>query len=126
MKISMDFNMVHLHLSYGLLARGFDRNRIIKQKTLCQNNNKVYVWCKHTTMNKKMDKPGVLDMLPLNWMKLYNKYKRNEVPDCFASFNLHTQGSSHDYNTRQRDDIRTNKVRINLTENVFGIIYRKR
>ena len=28
----------------------------------------------------------------------------------------HTQGSTHDYNTRQRYDIRTNRTRINLTE----------
>ena len=27
-----------------------------------------------------------------------------------------TQGWTHDYNTRQRDDIRTNRTRINLTE----------
>ena len=42
--------------------------------------------------------------------------KRNEVPDYFTSFNLHTQGWTHDYNTSHRDDIRTNRVRINLTE----------
>ena len=51
-----------------------------------------------------------------NSMKFYYEYKRNEVPDYFTSFNLHTQGSTHDYSTRQRDDIRTNRVRINLTE----------
>ena len=50
------------------------------------------------------------------YLKFYYKYKRNEVPDYFTSFNLHTQGSTHDYNTRQRDDIRTKRVRINLTE----------
>ena len=49
-------------------------------------------------------------------MKFCNKYKRNEVPDHLTSFNLHTQGSTHGYNTHQRDDIRTNRVRINLTE----------
>ena len=59
---------------------------------------------------------SVPDMLLLNSMKFYYKYKRNEVPDYFTSFNLHTQGSTHDHNTRQRDDIRTNRVRINLTE----------
>ena len=65
---------------------------------------------------KQLNILSVPDMLLLNSMKFYYKYKRNEVPYYFTSFNLHTQGSTHDYNTRQRDDIRTNRVRINLTE----------
>ena len=63
-----------------------------------------------------MKQLSVSDMLLLNSMKFYYKYKHNEVPDYFTSFNLHTQGSTHDYNTRQRDDIRTNRVRIDLNE----------
>ena len=58
-------------------------------------------------------------MLLLNSMKFYYKYKRNEVPNYFTSINLHTQGSSDDYNTRQRDDIMTNEMRINLAEKCF-------
>ena len=65
---------------------------------------------------KQLNILSVPNMLLLNSMKFYYQYKRNEVPDYFISFNLHTQGSTHDYNTRQRDDIRTNRVRINLTE----------
>ena len=65
---------------------------------------------------KQLNIFSVPDFLLLNSMKFYYEYKRNEVPDYFTSFNLHTQGSSHDYNTRQRDDIRTNRVHINLTE----------
>ena len=34
----------------------------------------------------------------------------------FCLIYLITQGSTHDYNTRQRDDIRTNRTRVNLTE----------
>ena len=55
-------------------------------------------------------------MLLLNSMKFHYKYKHKEITDYFASFTLHTQGSTHDYKTRQRDDIRTNRTRINLTE----------
>ena len=65
---------------------------------------------------KQLNILTVPDMLLLNLMKFYYKYKRNKVPDYFTSFKLHTQGSTHDYNTCQRDDIRTNRVRINLTE----------
>ena len=59
---------------------------------------------------------SVPDMLLLNSMKFYYKYKHKEVLDYSASFTLHTQGSTHDYNTRQRDDIGTNRTPINLTE----------
>ena len=59
---------------------------------------------------KQLNILSVPDMLLLNSMKFYNKYKRNEVPDYFTSFNLHTQGSCHDYNTHQRDAIRTNLI----------------
>ena len=65
---------------------------------------------------KQLNILSVPDMLLLNSMKFYYKYKHKEVPDYFASFTLHTQGSTHDYNTRQRDNIRTNRTRINLTE----------
>ena len=59
---------------------------------------------------KQLNIISVSNMLLFNSMKFYFGYKRNEVPDNFASFNLHTQGSSHDYNTHQRGDIRTNRV----------------
>ena len=65
---------------------------------------------------KQLNIPSVPDMLLMNSMKFYYQYKRNEVPDHLTSFNMHTQGSAHDYNTRQRDDVRTNRVHINLTE----------
>ena len=65
-------------------------------------------------------------MLLLNSMKFYYKYKRSEISGNLASFNLHTEGLSDDYNTRQRDDIMTNIVCMDLAENVYGIICRKR
>ena len=62
-------------------------------------------------------------MLLLYYMKFCYKYKRNEVPGYFASLNLHTQGSSHDFNKYQRDDIRTNSARISLTEKMSSELF---
>ena len=59
---------------------------------------------------------SVPDMLLLNSMKSYCKYKHTEVPDYFVSFSLHTQGSTQDYNTRQIGNNKTNRTRIKLTE----------
>ena len=112
---TMYFSMVHSHLNYGLLAWGFDSNRIIKLEKRCVRI--ITRSTMHTQpLMKQLNKLSVPDMLLLNSMKFYYKYKRNEGPDYFTSFNLHTQGSTHDYNTRQRDDIKKNRVRINLTE----------
>ena len=124
---TMYFSMVHPHFNHGLLVWGFDSNRIIKLQKRCF---RIITRSKYKTRTQPLMKQlsilSVHDMLLLNSMKFYFEYKRNEVPDYFATFNLPTQCSPHDYNTHQRDDIRTNRVRIDLTENVFGIICRKR
>ena len=114
-------SMVHSHLNNGLFAWGFDSNRIIKLQKRCVRIIRRSTYNAHTQpLMKQLNILSVPDMLFLNSMKFYYKYKRNEVPDYFTSFNLHTQGSTHDYNTRQRDDIRTNRVRINLTEKCYS------
>ena len=111
------FSMVHSHLNYSLLTWGFDSNRIVKLQKRCVRIITRSKYNAHTQpLMKQLNILSVPDMLLLNSMKFYYKYKHKEVPDYFASFTLHTQGSTHDYNTRQRDDIRTNRTRINLTE----------
>ena len=50
------------------------------------------------------------DMLLIKSMKFYYKYKHEEVPEYFISFNIITQGANHDHDTRNRDDIRTNRT----------------
>ena len=111
------FSMVHSHLSYSLLTWGFDSNRIVNLQQRCVRIITRSKYNAHTQpLMKQLNKLSVPDMLLLNSMKFYYKYKHKEVPDYFDSFTLHTQGSTHDYNTRQRDDIRTNRTRINLTE----------
>ena len=114
---TMYFSMVQSHLNYGLFAWGFESNRIIKLQKRCVRIITRSTYNAHTQpLMKQLNILSVPDMLLLNSMKFYYKYKRNEAPNYFTSFNLHTQVSTHDYNTHQRDDIRTNRVRINLTE----------
>ena len=113
----MYFSTVHSHLNYGLFAWGFDSKRIIKLQKRCVRIITRSTYNAQTQpLMKQINILSVPGMLLLNSLKFYYTYKRNEVPDYFTSFNLHTQGSTHDYNTHQRDDIRTNRVRINLTD----------
>ena len=114
---TMYFRMVHSHLNYGLFAWGFDSNRMRKLQKPCVRIITRSTFNAHTQpLMNQLNILSVPDMLLMNSMKFCYEYKRNEVPDYFTSFNLHIQGSTHEYNTRQRDDIRTNRVRINLTE----------
>ena len=62
---------------------------------------------------KQLNILSVHGMLLLISMKFYYKYKHK---DYFTLFTLHTQGSTHHDSTPQRDDIRTNRTRINLIE----------
>ena len=123
----MYFSMIHSHLNYGLLACGFDSNRIIKLQKRCVRIITRSTYNVHTrALMKQLNILSVPDVLFLNSMKFSYKYKRNEVPDYFASFNLHTQGSSHDYSTARETisgQIECESISLN---NVFGIICRKR
>ena len=94
------FSMVHSHLSYSLLTWGFDSNRIVKLQKRCVRIITRSKYNAHTQpLMKQLNILSVIDMLLLNSMKFYYKYKHKEVPHYFASFTLHTQGSTHDYNT---------------------------
>ena len=99
---TMYFSMVHSHLNYGLFAWGFDSKRIIKLQKRCVRKIKMSTYNAHTRkpLMKQLNILSVPDMLLLNSMKFYYKYKLNEVLDYFTSFNLHTQGSTHDHNAR--------------------------
>ena len=75
---------------------GFDSNRITK---LQKRRIRIITRSTHNAHTQPLMKQltilSVPDMLLLNSMKFYYEYKRNEVPDYFTSFNLHTQ----DYTT---------------------------
>ena len=87
------FSMVHSHLSYNLLTWGFDSNRIVKLQKRCVRIITRSKYNAHTQpLMKQLNILSVPDMLLLNSMKFYYKYKHKEVPDYFASFTLRTQG----------------------------------
>ena len=68
---------------------------------------------------------SVPSMLHYNSMKIYYKYKRNEIPDYFASFYLHTQAQlTTRPPTRRKILQQIERVLISL-KNVFGIILQK-
>ena len=93
--------MIHSHLNYGLVAWGYGCNRLIKLQKRSIRTMLVL---------------SLPDMLPLNALKFYYKFVRNETPAYFPTFTTTTQGSIHDHNTRHGNNIRTTKTRLNIAD----------
>ena len=111
------FSMVNSHLNYGLLAWGYDCNRLIKlQKRSIRTITKSRYNAHTKPLLKGLEILSLPDMLLLNALKFYYKYERKEVPIYFYTFDIKTQGSVHDHDTRQRNDIRTNRTRLKITD----------
>ena len=59
---------------------------------------------------------SVNDMLHQKALTFYHKYVNKNLPYCFDSVDITTQESLHNYNTRQRDNLRLNRTRIKMTD----------
>ena len=111
------FSMLNSHLNYGLLVWGYECNRLIKVQ---KRGIRIITRSKYSAHTKPLLKGleilNLPDMLFFSSMKFYYRYKHKKVPSYFYSFRIVTQWSNHNYNTRQRDDIRTNRTRLHLTD----------
>ena len=54
---------------------------------------------------KALDLLKQKDMLNLSTLKVHYRYLHDNLPAYFYSFQITTQGSYHQYNTRDRDQI---------------------
>ena len=110
------FSMIHSHLNYGLRAWGYDCNRLIKlQKRSIRTITRSKYNAHTNPLLKALEIFSLPDMLPLNALKFYSKFVRNETPAYFSTFTITTQGSIHDHNTRHMDNIRT-RTRLNIAD----------
>ena len=99
------------HLTYGILARGFDLNRLYKiQKKairIITNSN----FNAHTSpLFKQQNLLNLEDLFAFNVIKFYFKYLHNDLPPFFQSFSIITCAEIHKYNTRQRNILCTNRT----------------
>ena len=63
------------------------------------------------------------NILDMDALKFYYKYLHGKLLSFFYSFNIVTQGSQHSYNTRQSEQIRTERTRAEYCENKLKIFY---
>ena len=106
------FSMIHSHLNYGLLAWGFQPNRLFKIQKRAIRTITLSKYNAHTEPLFKSS--GILklnDLLNLISIKFYYKLKNEQLPQYFNSFTIEHQNSIHEYPTRQGSLIRTNPTR---------------
>ena len=68
-----------------------------------------------------MDILRLKELLDINALTFYYKYLRGTLPSYFYSFNITAQGENHSYNTRQSDQIWTNRTRTHFADNRLKI-----
>ena len=117
-------SLVHSHLNYAILVWGFKCNRLVKlQKRLVR----IITCSKYNAQTDPLFKSTeilkVANILDLNALKFYYKYLHGKLPSYFYSFNIVTQGSQHSYNTRQSEQIRTERTRAEYCDNRLKIFY---
>ena len=110
-------SMIHSHLNYRLIAWGYDCNRLIKLQKRSSRTIDRSKYNAHTSpLLKALEILSLPDMLYLNALKFYYKFVRNETPAYFSTFTITTQSSIQDHNTRNRDNIRTTRTRLNIAD----------
>ena len=116
------FSMVNGHLNYGILVWGFVPTRLIKIKKRTIRTITCSKYNAHTEpLFKIMDILRLKELLDINALTFYYKHLRETLPSYFYSFNITTQFENHSYNTRQSDQIRTNRTRARFADNELKI-----
>ena len=113
-------SLIQSHLNYAILAWGNQCDRLEKnQKWLLRiiTNSKYNA---HTDpLFKQLELLKLSDLVTLNALKFYYKYSNMQLPEYFYNFNITTQGVHHTHNTRQREQVRTERTRANYRLHIF-------
>ena len=120
------FSMVNSHLNYGILTWGFACQRLVKlQKKVIRSITRSKYNAHTSPLFKALEILTIEDMLNLNALKFYYKYIHDDLPPYFYTFNITTQGSTHEHNTRYRDDLRAERTRTVLADKRLKIFLPK-
>ena len=115
-------SLVQSHLNYAILTWGYSCNRLEKlQKRLIRMITRSKYNAHTEPLLKQLELLKLSDLLELSALKFYFKYLHGSLPRFFYSFNIATQGTQHSHETRQRDQLRVDRSRINLADNRIRI-----
>ena len=111
-------SLVQSHLSYAVLTWVFMRSSgEITKRLICIISRSNYN-AHSEPLLKQLELLNVPDLLELIVFNFYAKYLHGSLPRFFYSLNIATQGTQHSHDdTRQRDQLSTDRSRIILTDN---------
>ena len=105
-------SLVNSHLSYGILLWGYECHRLEKIQKRMIRIITVSKYNAHTKpLFKALDLLKIQDMLDLSTLKFYYRYVHDNLPAYFYSFQIVTQGTYHNYDKRNRDQIHIDRTR---------------
>ncbi len=115
-KLILYNSLVLSHLTYGILAWGYENGRLAKLQKKSIRIITLSSYNAHTEpLFKKLKLLKLEDLLKLNELKFFYKYTNQMLPEYFspncADFNFMTNNNVHNHNTRQRNRlhiVRTN------------------
>ena len=109
-------SMIYLHLNYGLIAWGYDCNRLQLQKRSIRTITRSKYNSHTSPLLKALEILRFPDVLLLNALTFYYKFVRNQTPAYLSTFTMTTQGCIYYHNTHHRDTIRTTRTRLNIVD----------
>ena len=100
------------HINYCIMAWGYQSNRLFK---LQKRAIRIVANSKYNTHTEPLFKLyrilKLADVLTLQTMKVYHKFRNNELPVYMQNWPLVTNNEIHRYNTRTATDLHTFKYR---------------
>ncbi len=106
------YNLLILsHLHFGILAWGYQSDRIFKLQNKVIHSIYISKYNAHTEpLIKSLNLLKVSDILQLQLLKCYYKYKNRMLPYYLAQLTFITHPNIHDHSTRNQNQLRTNKT----------------
>ncbi len=103
-------SLILLHLNFGILAWGYQCDRIYKLQRKILHIICISKYKAHTEpLFKSLNLLKLSDILQLQLLKFYYKYKNRTLPYFLAKLPFITQADIHDHSTRANNQLRTNK-----------------
>ena len=105
-------NMIQSHLNYVIVVWGHDHSRLNKIEERAVRVIAASKYNAHTSnIFNQLKLLKVHDLFKLNCLKIYFKYKHNEVPVNFKNYEFRPNDETHNYPTRHCDIIPANATR---------------
>ena len=105
-KLLIYSSLILPYLNFGILAWGYKCERIIKLQKKVVRIISISKYNAHTEpIFKTLNLLKVTDILKLQELKLYYKFKQGSLPDYHLQMPFNDNTTTHNHNTRQQHDI---------------------